>query len=414
MRPPLAALACWLALPASAAAQATSPILIDRHMTVGAGAAVAATIGEVVARGEDAIVPHRLLAESGAPKRTGNVLYRVFKVAFFDLPQESVLLVANHEVFGHGARLRERFDASIDYRIDAPPPYGDGGGSTAFALVVEPTTAEWLAIRTGGMEANGVGAGLIAHRAFLDRRMRPRDAMRYLAFERDTIDYVLSTDEEGEEPGHDVFGFLQDYNAAALLAGAPTLAAKTLRREVLVSLANPMLAYAVFGIGRYIWNGATDVLVPALDIAGVRYLPYMRYRLTPFGTEWAVINELAGRIRPLQIEARVGRSPGATPFGFGVRRENVVRVSAWRVDAGVELWRQPPIDGESFESITGPQRWGVQLRGRAERPLSRRWFGDTPLTFIADLAVKTQGYVAGDPIGSGLVARAGIGIPLPR
>ena len=116
----------------------------------------------------------------------------------------------------------------------------------------------------------------------------------------------------------------------------------------------------------------------------------------------------------LQIEVQVGRSPLATPFGLGVRRENVVGVREWRADAGVELWRQPPIDGDSFESITGPQRWGVQVRGRLERPLIRRWFGETPLTVIVDLALKTQGFVAGEPIGPGLVARAGLGIPLRR
>jgi len=38
----------------------------------------------------------------------------------------------------------------------------------------------------------------------------------------------------------------------------------------------------------------------------------------------------------------------------------------------------------------------------------------TPLTVIDDLSLKTQGFVAGEPIGSGLVARAGLGIPLRR
>lgn len=409
----LTVLVC-VGVPATSAGQTPSPILIDRHMTVGAGATVAAAVGELVARGEDAVVPHRLFVGRGVPKRTGNVAYRLFKVVLFDLPQENVLLVVNHEVFGHGARLRERFDASIDYQIDAPGPYGDGGGATSFGLRVEPTTAEWLAVGAAGMEADGVAAGLIAHRAFVDRRMRPRDAMRYLAFELDTLAYVLGTGDGPEEAGHDVFGFLEDYNAAAFAAGARELTAKNLRRQVLAGFANPMLGYAVFGIGRYIWNGATDVPVPALDIAGVRYLPYMRYRLTPFGTEWAVINELAGRIRPLQIELRVGRSPNATPFGVGVRREEVATLREWRLDVAAELWRQPPIDGDSFESITGAQRWGAQVRGRVERPLNRTRFGDRPLTLIVDLAVKTQGFVAGEPIGAGFVGRAGIGIPWRR
>jgi len=407
----LAALACVLGAASTSGAQATSPILIDRHMTVGAGATVMATFGDAVARAGDAVVPHRLFAESGVPRRTANFLFRMVKLIDVDLPQEQLLMVVNHEVFGHGARLRERFDGSISYQIGAPFPFGDGGGSTSFELTREPTTPEWLAISAAGMEVDGVTAGLIAHRAFLDGRMRSRDAIRYFGSELDTVSYVLSTGDFPEEPGHDVSDFLLTYNMAARSAGAPELTASTLRREVVVALANPMLGYALFGIGRYVWNGETDVPVPTLSIGGVRYLPYLRYRLTSFGTEWAVINELGGRIPPVQIEARVGRSLNGSPFGLGIRREGVTTLRQWRIDGGVELWRQPPFEGDSAEPLAEPLRWGTLVRGRAERPMSRAWFGDTPITLIVDLAFKTQGFVAGEPLGSGIVARAGIGIP---
>ena len=407
----LAALVCILGIPATSVAQNASPILIDRHMTVGAGATVMATFGDAVARAEDAVVPHRLFAENGVPRRTANFLFRVVKLIDVDIPQEQLLMVVNHEVFGHGARLRERFDGSISYQIEAPFPFGDGGGSTSFELTREPTTPEWLAISAAGMEVDGVAAGLLAHRAFLEGRMRSRDAIRYFESELDTLSYVLSTGDQPEEPGHDVSDFLLTYNMAARSVGAPELTASTLRREVIGALANPMLGYALFGIGRYVWNGDTDVPVPALDIGGVRYLPYLRYRLTSFGTEWAVINELGGRVRPLQIEARFGRSLNASPFGFGVRSERVTTLHQWRIDGGLEVWRQPPLEGDSLEPLADPLRWGTLVRGRAERPLSRAWFGNTPLTFIVDLAFKTQGFVAGEPLGSGIVARAGIGIP---
>jgi hypothetical protein len=136
-------------------------------MTVGAGATVIATFGNLIARGENALIPDRLFGETGVPKRTVNALYRTARLVLLDLPQENWLMVANHEIFGHGARLRERFDASISYHIDAPFPLGHGGGSTSFGLDREPTTAEWLAVSAAGMEVNAVSAGLIAHRGRL-------------------------------------------------------------------------------------------------------------------------------------------------------------------------------------------------------------------------------------------------------
>src|SRR5688572_24280502 len=115
-------------LPAGAA-QNGSPVLIDRTLTVGAGATVSAALGEAIARGEDAVVPARLFRDQGVARRAANITYRIGKLVFFDLPQEEVLIVVNHEVMGHGARLRERFDGPIGYTIDPPAPYGSGGGS---------------------------------------------------------------------------------------------------------------------------------------------------------------------------------------------------------------------------------------------------------------------------------------------
>lgn len=388
-------------------------MLVDADVTVGAGATITATIGQAVARAEDAVIPSRLFAERGIPRRTANVTYRLLKFAFFDAPQEQLLLVVNHEVFGHGARLRERFGGPIGYRIHAPPPYGDGGASTSFVFDREPTPHEMLAINAGGMEADAVAAALVAHRAFSEGRMHPRDALRYLAFELDTLSYVLGTDDEGEEPGHDVAGFVETYNDVAAAAHVPVLTARSLRREVLAGLANPMLAYAVYGIGRYLWSGATDAGIPALSVAGVRYLPMIRYRLAPYGREWSLVNELGGRIAPMQVELRVGRAPRATPWAVGVRGQQLTTWTGWGLDASVEVWRQPRLAGVSGGPAASGSL-GAQVRVRTGRPLVPVWFSAQRATVIVDVGVKTAGFVPGEPLDGGVVARAGVGLPLGR
>lgn len=393
------------------ARQVTSPALVDRDLTVGAGATIGATLGEALARAGDAVVPHRLFIERGLLRRSTNITFRLLKVALVDAPQEAFLQVATHELFGHGARLRERFDGPIGYRLRAPEPYGRGGGSTSFAFDREPTVHDLLAVNVAGMEADAVAAALVGHRAFSAGRMRPRDALRYLAFELDTLSYVLSTDDDGEEPGHDVAGFLETYNDIAAATVASSLTARTLRREALVSLANPMLVYAAYGIGRYLWNGATDVAVPALSIAGVRYLPMVRYRLTPYGTEWSLVNELGGRIPPTQIELRIGRSPHVSPWGVRVRQRDLATWRQWSMEASVDVWRQPRLAEAVDEPLTTHLRAGAQVRGRAERPLMPVWFSTHPATVIVDFGVKTAGFVPGEPLRGGLVLRGGVGLP---
>jgi hypothetical protein len=393
----------------AAAQQLASEALFDPSLTVGSGATISATIGAVVAHAEERVIPDHLFGEPGASRRTANVTYRFLKHVFFDAPQEQLLLVFNHEVFGHGARLRERFDGPIEYHIEIPAPYGGGAGETSFVLNRAPTAYELMAIAAGGMESTSVVASSVAERAFADQRMLPRDALRYLLFEFDTQGYVASTD-ENEEPGHDVGDFLKTYNDLAIAAGAHTLTPRQLRRESLVGLANPMGAYALFGIARYWWNGATDVPVPTLSIGGVRYLPLVRYRLTPYGTEWSLVNALAGRMRPTEVELRIGRSPLETPWGIGVRQRSVARWRGWSVDGAVDMWRQPPIAGTDPRRVDLELRTGARVRGRASHGLAP---GTSRATLIVEVGVKSAGYLPGEPMRRGVVARAGLGVPVP-
>jgi hypothetical protein len=242
--------------------------------------------------------------------------------------------------------------------------------------------------------------------------MRTRDAYRYLAFELDTFSYILSTDDEGEEAGHDVGEFLETYNKMAAATGASALSARTLRREAVVSLANPIVAYAAYGTLRYLWNGATEVGVPAISFAGVRYLPMLRYRLAPYGTEWALVNELGGRVRPTQIELRVGRAPLATPWGIRVRQRGLPAWGAWSLDASVDVWRQPRLTKTAADPLTVHLRGGAYVRGRAERPLVPVWFSPQPATAVVEVGVKSAGFVPGEPLRGGLVVRGGIGLTL--
>jgi len=269
-----------------------------------------------------------------------------------------------------------------------------------------------MAVYAGGMEASGVGAALVAQRAFAAGTMHPRDALRYLAFELDTFSYVLSTGADGESAGHDVADFLAAYNARAAAVAAPPLTRRALRREALGALANPMLAFAAYGIGRYLADGATDVAVPTLSMAGVRYLPMVRYRLAPYGTEWSLVNQFGGRVRPTEVELRVGRAPRMTPWGLRARQGDVAFWREWSLDASVDVWRQPRLDLAAVEPSPAAPRTGVYVRGRLERPFVPVWFSTDRATVMVDIGAKSAGFVPGEPLRNGIVVRAGIGLPL--
>jgi hypothetical protein len=268
------------------------------------------------------------------------------------------------------------------------------------------------------MEANAVGAALISRRAFTARQLAPREALRFLGFQLDALEYIQGTGDEPESEGHDVSDFLVLYNLIGEFKGADPLKARTLRRESWITLANPMVASAAVTIARYLATGAADGTVWAVPLAGWDVMPALHYRLTPFGTEWAVVTDVARKSRTAQIAVRSGRAPLTSPWGIGGTVDGW-RISGWRVEIGGELWKQPPIAlGEvpdfGIDVVGAPLEWGGAVRGRVESPAIRLWSTLAPATFIVDAGVKSSGFIAGEPLDGGLVFRAGLGLPLGR
>jgi hypothetical protein len=409
-----------LAHPQRNEAQTAPAAVVDVAMTPSAGSALVDFIGTALGRAQDTILPPRLFEERTAWRRSAGMTYRFAKLFTLDLPLEDWLRVANHEVFGHGARLRERFDGPIRYRVGVPPPYGGGGGSTSFGFDRQPTIEELLLITVGGMEANNVGASRVALRAVAQGAAPYRDMLRYLLLRLDTVAYILDTGDEPEDEGHDVSDFLITLREEA----GSNLTARDLRRRAIVGLADPMVGFAVYGLAvSYLWRGDREAPVPAFHVGQVRYLPALRLQLTPFGTEWVFENTFAVRgpdcedamreperqvgrqhSQATRVSVRVGEAPGAASFGASVHREAVWTWRRARIDADVHAWRQPRIlDGGSVERSTGAGAFAT-----ASVPLDVKWLRWAAV--VVQAGYKSRGFIEGEPLGSGFVLRGGVGL----
>jgi hypothetical protein len=179
-----------------------------------------------------------------------------------------------------------------------------------------------------------------------------------------------------------------------------------------------MVASAAIAIGRYLATGDGSGHVLSLPVAGWDLMPGMRYRLTPFGTEWAVVTDLTRRGRIAQLEVRVGRAPLRTPWAMG-GIVTAARPFGWQLELGGELWRQPPLAlgrrrDFGIDAIGDPLEFGGAIRARTESPAIRFWGNFLPASLIVVLTVKSSGFAAGDPLDSGVSLRAGLGLPIGR
>ncbi len=376
------------------AAPPPTPLLIDRAMSPGAGATITNGVARMLARGEDRFVPLRLFRDEGKLRRGTNAAYRFLKLGFFDDPQENWLRVANHEVFGHGGRLRELFDGHISYELPPPPPYGRGGGATFFEFTRTPTVEEVLAVSVGGMEANYVLARALAQDAMTDGRWNYRDALRYFYSEYDTIRYIRSVGPL-EEEGHDVGDFLRLYNNVATKAGEETISSRQLRRNVLVSFANPLLAYSYYNtFVSYVWLGRTTAPVPMIHFGATRYLPMLRFHLTSFGTEFVLDNALVRNGRFIDVTLTSGQTVGDRTWSVGALATRLAAVKDWTIGGQGTVWHRP--------------EWGEQVAVTATRGLTAR--ATYSLAFVAEGGYKTAGFAAGDRLHEGAFLRIGVAL----
>jgi hypothetical protein len=378
-------------LSAQAAVSPPTPLLVDEVMTAGAGATVTNAAGRLAAHVEDRFVPLRLFAERGRVRRGGNATYRLGKLVLFDEPQENWLRVANHEVFGHGGRLRDLFDGRIGYDLPPPPPYGRGGGATFFEFDRPPSYEEVLAVSAGGMEANYVLARALAQDAMTTGQWHYRDARRYLYAEYDTIRYILDTGEL-EKAGHDVGDFRSVYNELATKLGEKTLSARTLRRRALASLANPLIAYSYYStFVSYVWSGRTTAPVPMIRFGQTRYLPLAHFHLTSFGTEFVIDNAFVRNGRFMDVTLGLGETVGARTWSVGLQGTRLTSIRQWTIDGQATLWRQTD--------------WGGQLAVTATRRIAQR--GGRALAIVAQGGFKTDGFSPGDRLYQGAIIRVG-------
>ena len=377
--------------------------VLDRDMTPAAGAADLLTIERALADVEDRWLPPLRFDEPTPLKHALGIGYRFGKWFGLDLPQDHFLMVVGHEVFGHGARLREIGAGDIRYRFDAPIPYGGGGASTEFEGDVLVTRADVLGIDTGGIEAQNVLADQIGRQALAADALHYREAWLYLESRLDGLRYIRSVSPRSPE-GHDVAAFLHDVNDECDPPACTPFIASTLKRRALLMLADPLLVYAAYGWAwSYLIRGRTSAALPMIPLPhDVRYLPALHFEMTPYGTALTTEHAIIRRQRLMSVSIGVGDTGGRRAWDLGVVATDVLR-SAWlRGDVAVNVWRQPSLDAPpDFRVFTTGGLGAATVR----IPIGR---GAERTGVLVQIGYKSDGFVRGERLHRGPIVRVGM------
>jgi hypothetical protein len=234
-------------------------------------------------------------------------LERWLELSFIWAPINGYLNVVQHEFFGHGYRIRDLGNdiATITkYKIDAPYPFGKGGGYTEYKYKRYTPFYE-SAISIAGTEATSIFSNDIKMNWLKNGSINPLQSTLYIESFHDLTLYTLITQdkdifsENGNDIGLYIFSLSQIYPTS-------TLFLESLQKNALINFLDPFTYFSIYSYVKYIINGKSTS-IPMIPIKSFRYLPSFRFGLSPFGPETYFENYLCNDNGPFYVYFKQGK-----------------------------------------------------------------------------------------------------------
>ncbi|HET6400719.1 MAG TPA: hypothetical protein VFH95_04890 [Candidatus Kapabacteria bacterium] len=375
----------------------SNSFILDQNFSGIAGAADVATVENILVQYEQQAIPQQLFPEDNRGSKILGRLYRFAKTILFENVQDVMATLVQHEVFGHGARVRE-FGGEASYELHLFPPYGSGHGVTYPSFVG--TINQVTAVSIGGIEAEGLLAEELRMRSLGDGTINYRDGYVYMIERAALTTYAWQTHSLDASGGNDIAAYID-------LVGIrnPHVTLKNIQTNSLLNLLDPLTLTSLYGyFYDYLIKGDIHVVIPFLKIGGIEYLPGFRVGLTPFGYNYYLENMIVSNHNP--VIATIGIGPADLGTSEYVRLQVPAAWSPGRWQLGIELdaWHEPALDlnSELLPSFNPAWNFGGLAIGSVT-------FRITP-TFGLQVegGYKTQGFVEGEPLAASAIVQGGI------
>lgn len=348
---------------------------------------------------DDAFIP-----SSVGMKNFGMIMGRLSKYLLEDV-LFSTGMIAQHEIFGHGARAREFNLKVTKYRVT---PFS---GSTNFYLrnYLKLTSNQKAAFITGGVEGTYILAKQLRNRWLDSQVIDEREGHFYLLNAFDQTGYVLQT------RGHDKRFYsrrLEDRNPTFKRGDIDiyirevnfwhrrqVLTAHELRRTILFDFADPYAFYSIVSALQYFLNGTQEFQYPMIPLGCYHYLPGLRIALAPYGPEYQFINYFRGPESSVQATFRYGDTGDKESYGLTIEAMRVLSSELLNFDIRVDLWNQP--------QLNKPSAWRAENSFGAAASLFARYRVAPCFELMGQLGYKTSGYIPGEFLRRTPILRVG-------
>lgn len=333
------------------------------------------------------------------------LLFRSIDLIAVFLPLNYFESVVQHEVFGHGFRIRDlgRSKAKIiSYQFSWPPPYGDANASTYFAINPNQiTTTDLACIFQAGIEAQNILAQLTKIKWMQIDCVDPRQSILFLVSQFALNLYGDEKDSFGNLiDGHDLTDYVKAVN---LTYPKAKLKVSYLRNLGLINLLDVANFASVYSWSRYLFSGKKTSF-PMISIRDYNYNFAFRMGLTPFGPEFFSDHYLIKDQNPIYFYIKAGKEAENTYVGAGFWAGSLKKISKFGISSRLDLWRQPKLylfskayslasieDGETLVDKKSKEKntLGLALSLIISYPEKG------PCSVVGEFGWKTQGFLPG-------------------
>lgn len=369
-------------------------LLVDKNFSSRVGAENLLTVHKFFQKGDDFLYTAPLFNREDG----WGFLARLTKFLFLDAPIADYTLLLQHEVFGHGAHLRE-LGQSPSYDLPLPFPYGEGGGSTSYygSLI---SSRDILGVDTGGVDSTEILANELVKKGVAKGTLSFQEALLYFGGHHDQTGYILSDNGKGTlSSGHDIRSYHADLTQ---YLGKEVVSYDQLRDYAYLNYADSMSWVSLYTMWNYLFYAEREQEIPMFSLGGVEFLPGYRLALTPYGIEHGINSYLRLQESTGFAYFRFGDNGNRHSYALGFDMNRLWENDEFSYGIKADLWKQPVVG--QFEGLHSKDKIGGALVLRS----TYKFMEDYGL--FAELGAKTKGYLLGEPLDKDLKLAVGVAL----
>lgn len=389
--------------------QSQFPLIYDNDQSHYFGAYNSIFVHKAIYSFQDNYIPDTLRREIRLSIKCVGFGYRMAKLFLLDFQEDFLFGLIQHEAFGHAARWREFGSKNNSVTVNLFFPFGDGSGSTQFGNVVGNFTPHKnLALSIGGVEANMVLANTLCYNFLQSDSIHYRQALLYLISQNDQLLYIWSDRIKGQNTngGGDMLGYVSNLNNLYNPTQNPYTIEK-LSIQSIVSVISPIQIYSAFTLFYSYGLMGKKYLskIPMIRFGNVRYLPYLNYNLSPFGSEYLFCNAVKYKNKLLIADMGIGENTFNNFYRLRIKLFNLLKNNKVGMNLHVDAWNQPELELEpNANTKTENQIGGAVKIDFMLHPFQNK----NNISLYTQLGYKTKGFIIGEPLAETFILRYGI------